>query len=171
MYHVTVRGHAMIAHSLPDPFFGPAQALHGTTYVVEATFFRRTLDSHATVIDIGAAGEALKTVLDDLTYRNLDEHPAFAGRLTTTEVVARHVADRLLEGPLTAGLCRLDVVLREHPDAWAGYSVELAGADAVTTDLVKPEVTAQEVAELLGDIDLPGDTDPGDQGARPPAGP
>lgn len=125
MYRVTVRGHAMIAHSLPDPFFGPAQGLHGATYVVEATFYRRELDEHGTVIDIGAAGAALGAVLDDLRYRNLDEHPTFAGVLTTTEVLARHVADRLLEGPLTEGLSRLDVVLREHPDAWAGYSTEL----------------------------------------------
>jgi 6-pyruvoyltetrahydropterin/6-carboxytetrahydropterin synthase len=125
MYRVTVRGHAMLAHSLPDPFFGPAQALHGVTYVVEATFSRLELDSHGTVIDIGAAGEALGAVLADLNYRNLDEHPAFTGRLSTTEVIARHIADRLLEGSLTEGLSRLDVVLREHPDAWAGYSVDL----------------------------------------------
>jgi 6-pyruvoyltetrahydropterin/6-carboxytetrahydropterin synthase len=125
MYSVTVRGHAMVAHSLPDPFFGPAQALHGATYVVEATFSRRDLDSHGTVIDIGAAGDALGAVLGDLNYGNLDEHPAFAGKLSTTEVIARHIADSLLEGPLTTGLSRLDVVLREHPDAWAGYSVDL----------------------------------------------
>jgi 6-pyruvoyltetrahydropterin/6-carboxytetrahydropterin synthase len=127
MFRVTVRGHAMVAHSLPDPFFGPAQALHGATYVVEATFFRRDLDAHGTVIDIGAAGDALRAVLDDLNYRNLDEHPAFTGVLTTTEVIARHIADRLLDGPLTSGLSRLDVVLREHPDAWAGYRFELVG--------------------------------------------
>ncbi len=125
MYRVTVRGHAMVAHSLPDPFFGPAQALHGATYVVEATFSRRELDQHGTVIDIGAAGDALKAVLDDLNYRNLDEHPAFSGKLSTTEVIARHIAGRLLDGPLTTGLARLDVVLREHPDAWAGYTAEL----------------------------------------------
>ena len=125
MYRVTVRGHVMIAHSLPDPAFGPAQGLHGATYVVEATFFRRELTEQAWVVDIGAAGEALGAVLGDLNYRNLDEHPAFAGRLSTTEAVARHVADRLLDGPLTEGLARLDVVLREHPDAWAGYTVDL----------------------------------------------
>ena len=125
MYRVTVRGHVMIAHSLPDPAFGPAQNLHGATYVVEATFFRRELTEQAWVVDIGAAYEALSAVLADLDYRNLDEHPAFAGRLSTTEAVARHVADRLLDGPLTEGLSRLDVVLREHPDAWAGYTVEL----------------------------------------------
>jgi 6-pyruvoyltetrahydropterin/6-carboxytetrahydropterin synthase len=126
MYRVTVRGHAMIAHSLPDPAFGPAQSLHGATYVVEATFYRRDLDEQACVVDIGAATDTLGTILADLNYRNLDDHPAFTGKLSTTEVVARHVADRLLEGPLTRGLAKLDVVLREHPDAWAGYSVELA---------------------------------------------
>ncbi len=125
MYRVTVRGHAMVAHSLPDPFFGPAQGLHGATFVVEASFSRRELDQHGTVIDIGAAGAALTAVLDDLNYRNLDEHPAFTGKLSTTEVIARHIADRLLDGPLTTGLSRLDVVLREHPDAWAGYTAEL----------------------------------------------
>jgi 6-pyruvoyltetrahydropterin/6-carboxytetrahydropterin synthase len=129
MYRVTVRGHAMIAHSLPDPAFGPAQALHGATYVVEATFYRRELDEHACVVDIGAATDALGAILADLNYRNLDDHPAFAGRLSTTEAIARHVADRLLDGPLTAGLAKLDVVLREHPDAWAGYAVDLDQAD------------------------------------------
>ena len=131
MYRVTVRGHAMIAHSLPDPAFGPAQALHGATYVVEATFFRQNLDEHGCVVDIGAATDALGAILGDLNYRNLDDHPAFAGTLTTTEVIARHVADRLLEGTLTDGLAKLDVVLREHPDAWAGYTVELDAGPAV----------------------------------------
>lgn len=125
MYRVTVRGHMMVAHSLPDAFFGPAQALHGATYVVEATFYRRELDEHAVVVDIGIASDRLRAVLSDLDYRNLDEHPALAGRLTTTEALARYVADRLLEESWTAGLARLDVVLREHPDAWAGYCVDL----------------------------------------------
>ena len=125
MYRVTVRGHAMIAHSLPDPAFGPAQALHGATYVVEATFYRRELDEHSCVVDIGAATESLEAILADLRYRNLDDHPAFKGVLTTTEVIARHVADQLLQGPLTTGMAKLDVVLREHPDAWAGYTEEL----------------------------------------------
>jgi 6-pyruvoyltetrahydropterin/6-carboxytetrahydropterin synthase len=125
MYRVTVRDHVMIAHSLPDPFFGPAQGLHGATYVAEASFFRAELDEHATVVDLGAAAERLREVLADLAYRNLDEHPAFAGRLSTTEAVARHIAERLAESPLVTGLARLDVVLREHPDAWAGYSLDL----------------------------------------------
>jgi 6-pyruvoyltetrahydropterin/6-carboxytetrahydropterin synthase len=97
--------------------------------VVEATFSRPELDEHGTVVDIGAAGERLRAILADLTYRNLDDHPDLAGRITTTEVLARHVADRLLEGPLTTGLARLDVLLREHPDASAGYSVDLAERD------------------------------------------
>jgi 6-pyruvoyltetrahydropterin/6-carboxytetrahydropterin synthase len=135
MYRVTVRGHAMIAHSLPDPAFGPAQGLHGATYVVEATFFRRELDEHSCVVDIGAATSALETILADLRYRNLDDHPDFKDVLTTTEVIAKHVADRLLDGPLTSGLARLDVVLREHPDAWAGYSADLdADLDADPDD-------------------------------------
>ena len=125
MYRVTVRGHMMVAHSLPDPLFGPAQALHGATYVVEAPVFRPELDDHATVIAIDAAGQRLRAVLSDLTYRNLDDHPDLAGRVTTTEVRAKYVADRLLDGPLTAGISRLDVLLREHPDACAGYSVDL----------------------------------------------
>ena len=125
MYRVTVRDHVMVAHSLPAEVFGPAQGLHGATFVVEATFRRRDLDEHAIVIDIGEATTALGAVLDELRYRNLDDHPAFAGVLTTTEALARWIADRLLEGPLTRGLSGLDVVLREHPDAWAGYSTEL----------------------------------------------
>jgi 6-pyruvoyltetrahydropterin/6-carboxytetrahydropterin synthase len=115
----------MVAHSLPDPFFGPAQGLHGATYVVEATFSRPELDEHGTVVDIGAAGDRLHEVLNELSYRNLDEHPDLVGTLTTTEALARYVADRLLDGPLTEGLARLDVLLREHPDASAGYTVDL----------------------------------------------
>src|SRR5690348_9431901 len=130
MYHVTVRGHVMIAHSLPDPAFGPAQSLHGATYVVEATFYRRDLDEHSCVVDIGAATDALEIILKDLNYRNLDDHPDFKDVLTTTEVVARYVADRLLDGPLTRGLAKLGVVLREHPGAWAGYSVDLDATPA-----------------------------------------
>ncbi len=125
MYRVAVRGHMMIAHSLPDEFFGPAQGLHGATYVVEATFHRRELDEHGTVVDIGRATQALRAVLADLDYRNLDEHPALAGRLTTTEVLAKYVADRLLTEEWPPDLVRLDVELREHPDARAGYSVDL----------------------------------------------
>ena len=125
MYRVTVRDHVMVAHSLPDPFFGPAQRLHGATYVVEATFYRDEVDEHATVVDLGLAADLLRTVLADLAYRNLDDHAAFAGRLSTTEAIARYIADRLAEDRLTEGLCRLDVALLEHPDALAGYTIDL----------------------------------------------
>lgn len=126
MYRLTVRDHVMIAHSLPDPAFGPAQGLHGATFVVEATFHRAELTEQEIVLDIGVATAALGAVLADLNYRNLDDHPAFAGRLTTTEHLARFVADRLAEHLARDlpghGVTELDVVLREHPDAWAGYT-------------------------------------------------
>lgn len=122
MYAVTVRDHIMVAHSLPRPVFGPAQALHGATYVVEATFRRRQLDDDGIVVDIGAATAALDATLDRLRYRNLDEHPSFSGVVTTTEVVARWVADRLGESAVCEGLDGLEVVLRESPDAWVSYS-------------------------------------------------
>jgi len=112
----------MVAHSLPRPVFGPAQALHGATYVVEATFGRPELDDDGIVIDIGAAQSALQETLDALRYRNLDEHPAFEGVVTSTEVLCRWVADRLAESPVTDGLERLEVVLRESPDAWVRYA-------------------------------------------------
>ncbi|GMA38343.1 6-pyruvoyl trahydropterin synthase family protein [Mobilicoccus caccae] len=125
MFRLTVRDHLMIAHSLPDPFFGPAQQMHGATLVVEATWSRAELDEHGVVLDIGAAGGALAEVIADLTYRNLDEHPAFAGRFSTTEVIARHIADELAERVTDEGLTTLEVVLREHPDAWASYTRDL----------------------------------------------
>src|SRR3954462_7546492 len=100
MYAVTVRDHVMVAHSLPRPVFGPAQALHGATYVVEATFRRRELDDDGIVVDIGAALSTLDKILSELRYTNLDEHPAFHGVVTSTEVLTRWVADRLLESPV-----------------------------------------------------------------------
>jgi 6-pyruvoyltetrahydropterin/6-carboxytetrahydropterin synthase len=112
----------MVAHSLPRPVFGPAQALHGATYVVEATFRRDHLDEDGVVVDIGAAQSLLKETLDVLRYRNLDEHPAFTGVVTSTEVLARWVADRLAESPVTSEVAGLEVVLRESPDAWVSYS-------------------------------------------------
>lgn len=126
MFALTVRDHLMIAHSLPDPFFGPAQGLHGATLVAEVTWRRADLDEHGVVLDIGAATTLLRTILADLDYRNLDEHPAFAGRLSTTEAVARHIADAIADGMPGAGLptadyAELEVLLREHPDAWASY--------------------------------------------------
>lgn len=125
MYAVTVSGHMMVAHSLPRPVFGPAQALHGATYVVEATFRQRELDQDGIVVDIGAASTVLEEALSQLRYRNLDEHPAFRGAVTSTEVLTRWVADRLADSPVSDGLDGLEVVLRESPNAWASYTVDL----------------------------------------------
>ncbi len=128
MFEVTVSDHMMIAHSLPGDVFGPAQALHGATYVVEAAFARPDLDADGIVLDIGRALEALKGVLSDLTYRNLDDVPSLAGLTTTTEVLCREIADRLAarvhDGSLGVGatdLARIRVTLRESPVAWASY--------------------------------------------------
>lgn len=132
MFSVTVRDHMMIAHSLRGEVFGPAQQLHGATYVVDATFRRTELDSDGIVVDIGAAGTALRSVLADLTYRNLDDDPALAGMNTTTEVLSKVVADRLADrihaGELGEGASGLDgimVTLRESHVAWASYERKL----------------------------------------------
>jgi 6-pyruvoyl-tetrahydropterin synthase len=128
VFSVTVRDHMMIAHSLRGEGFGPAQRLHGATFVVDAAFRRESLDAEGIVVDIGLAGRALRSVLADLTYRNLDEEPAFAGQNTTTEVLARAVADRLAErierGELGDGARALEglaVTLHESHVAWATY--------------------------------------------------
>ena len=96
MYSVTVRGHMMIAHSFKGEVFGPAQRLHGATYVVDVEFRRPDLDSDGVVVDIGRATDALNAVLAGLSYRNLDEEPSFTGRNTTSEVLAHAVFDRLV---------------------------------------------------------------------------
>jgi 6-pyruvoyl-tetrahydropterin synthase len=128
LFSVTVRDHLMIAHSLSGEVFGPAQRLHGATYVVDATFRRATLDADGVVVDIGRATEALHAVVAELGYRNLDDEPEFSGMNTTTEALARVVADRLadraLAGELGAGAQDLDglvVTLRESHVAWASY--------------------------------------------------
>jgi 6-pyruvoyltetrahydropterin/6-carboxytetrahydropterin synthase len=125
IYTVTVRDHVMVAHSLPRPVFGPAQGLHGATYVVEASFRRRELDENAIVVDIGVATSVLGDVLDGLRYRNLDDHADFAGDLTTTEALARWIADRLAESEVATGLDGVEITLRESPDAWASYARDL----------------------------------------------
>lgn len=132
MFSVTVRDHIMIAHSFRGDVFGPAQRLHGATFVVDATFRRPDLDADGIVVDIGLATEQLKAVLGDLTYRNLDDEPAFAGVNTTTEVLARTIADRLVErvhaGDLGAGardLTGITVTLHESHIAWASYERSL----------------------------------------------
>lgn len=129
MFSLTVRRHFMIAHSLPREAFGPAQGLHGATFVAEVGFRRPTLNDDSIVLDIGAAGGIVEDVLADLNYKNLDEHPAFAGKLSTTEALARHiaeaVADRITDTTDGKALAGIDVTLHENPDAWAGYSLEL----------------------------------------------
>jgi 6-pyruvoyl-tetrahydropterin synthase len=128
VFSVTVRDHIMVAHSFRGEVFGPAQRLHGATFVVDATFRRANLDADGIVVDIGLATEALHAVLAELNYRNLDDEPAFAGTNTTTEELARHIADRLADGAkageLGAGARELDglvVTLHESHVAWASY--------------------------------------------------
>ena len=128
MYSVTVRDHVMIAHSLRGEVFGPAQSLHGATFIVDATFSRAELDRDGVVVDMGRATEELHGVLADLRYSNLDEMPELAGRNTTTEVLARLIADRLADrieagglGESARGVARIGVTLRESHIAWASY--------------------------------------------------
>jgi 6-pyruvoyl-tetrahydropterin synthase len=128
VFSVTVRDHMMIAHSLRGEVFGPAQRLHGATYVVDATFRRTALDADNLVVDIGQAAEALHAVLAELNYRNLDDEPAFAGVNTSTEALARVVADRLADrvhagalGEAARALEGLVVTLHESHIAWASY--------------------------------------------------
>ena len=128
MFSVTVRDHMMVAHSLRGEVFGPAQRLHGATYLVDATFRRRDLDPDGIVVDIGRATEELRAVLADLNYRNLDDEPAFAGMNTSTEALARVIADRLAErvqrgalGDAARELDALSVTLHESHVAWASY--------------------------------------------------
>ena len=127
-YSVNVRDHFMIAHSFRGSAFGPAQKLHGATYVVDATFRRADLDADGVVVDIGRAAEQLRAVLAELNYRNLDEQPAFAGKNTTTEVLAREIFDRLVQavhagklGDAARGVSALCVTLRESHVAWGSY--------------------------------------------------
>ena len=128
MFSVTVRDHLMIAHSLRGEAFGPAQRLHGATFVVDATFRRAALDADNVVVDIGAAARELHAVMSELTYRNLDEEPALAGLNTTTEALAQVIADRLADrvhagalGEDAHGLDGLLVTLHESHIAWASY--------------------------------------------------
>ena len=122
MFSVTVRDHMMIAHSLRGEVFGPAQRLHGATYVVDASFRRAALDADGIVVDIGRATEALRAVVDELGYRNLDDELEFN---TTTEALARLVADRLADRMQGAGLDGLVVTLHESHVAWASYERSL----------------------------------------------
>src|SRR5918997_4405545 len=104
MYAVEVRDHVMIAHSFRGELFGPAQGLHGATFVVDVAFFREELTSDGVVVDIGRAHDALKAALEALNYRNLDELPQFAGKNTTTEFLSRHIFDAMAEAARDAAL-------------------------------------------------------------------
>ena len=128
MFSVCVRDHFMIAHSFKGAVFGPAQNLHGATYVVDVEFRRTALDDDGIVIDIGRAGEVLHAVLAELDYRNLDDETSFAGRNTTTEflafVIHERMAARILSGalgPSARDLSALRVTLHESHAAWAAY--------------------------------------------------
>ena len=128
MYSVTVRDHFMIAHSLRGATFGPAQRLHGATYVVDATFRRSELDADGVVVDIGRARERLAATLAPLNYRNLDEDPTLAGQNTTTEHLAQLIFERLAAalragelGAAARGVEEIEVTLRESHLAWGSY--------------------------------------------------
>ncbi|GIF14627.1 6-pyruvoyl trahydropterin synthase family protein [Actinoplanes teichomyceticus] len=128
MFSVTVRDHIMIAHSFSGEVFGPAQRLHGATFVVDATFRRPELDEDNIVVDIGRASEQLRTICSGLSYRNLDDDPEFSGVNTSTEFLAKVIADRLAVrvcagelGPGARGLTGIQVTLHESHIAWASY--------------------------------------------------
>jgi len=136
MFSVTVRDHMMVAHSLRGDAFGPAQRLHGATFVVDATFRRHELDPDGVVVDIGRAAVSLHEVLADLTYRNLDDDPTLAGRNTTTEVLAQVIADRLSDrvregrlGDSGRQVTAVTVTLHESHIAWASYERDVEELD------------------------------------------
>jgi 6-pyruvoyltetrahydropterin/6-carboxytetrahydropterin synthase len=131
-YSVNTRDHFMIAHSFRGDVFGPAQRMHGATYVVDVEYRRQALDADGIVVDIGRAGEVLRLVLADLNFRNLDEAPEFSGRNTTTEFLARDIFDRIAGrlragelGPGASGIDSMRVVLHESHVAWAAYEAPL----------------------------------------------
>jgi len=133
MYSVSVRDHFMIAHSFSGAVFGPAQRLHGATYVVDVEFRRARLDSDGIVVDIGRALDSVRAILGDLNFRNLDEAPEFAGRNTTTEFLARVVFDRIVTvihqgalGAEAAGIDTVRVTLHESHVAWAAFEGPVA---------------------------------------------
>jgi 6-pyruvoyltetrahydropterin/6-carboxytetrahydropterin synthase len=135
MYSVMVRDHVMIAHSFRGAVFGPAQRLHGATYIVDAEFRRTDLDGDGIVVDIGRASDALRQVLSDLNFRNLDEMPLFNGRNTTTEFLARFVFDRLVEaigrgelGPGAGAVAHLRITLHESHVASASFDGPVAAS-------------------------------------------
>lgn len=124
MYSVTVRDHILIAHSLKRSVFGPAQNLHGATYVVDVEFFVGELNENSIVIDIGVAQEKLKEVLAELNYQNLDEHPHFKDLLSTTENIAKHIHDQMKQAVSGSFDGIIKVTLGESPSARASYQGE-----------------------------------------------
>ena len=134
MFSVEVRDRIMIGHSLPDPFFGPAQGMHGATFVVDVAFFRETMTKQNVVVDIGAALDVLNKTLKPLAYKNLDVLPEFKGKLTTTEFLCKHIFDAIAkaarDGALGAdgkGLAKIRVTLHETDLARAAYEGPVAG--------------------------------------------
>jgi 6-pyruvoyltetrahydropterin/6-carboxytetrahydropterin synthase len=128
MYSITVREHMMIAHSFRGELFGPAQKLHGATYVVDVEFRRAALDANNVVVDIGRAGEALRAIVGEFNYQNLDDLPALNGENTTTEFMCRTVFARMMDriksgqlGPGSDALDSLKVTLQESHVAWASF--------------------------------------------------
>ncbi|WP_144576904.1 6-carboxytetrahydropterin synthase [Agrobacterium sp. DE0009] len=132
MFAVEVRDHIMIAHSLPRPVFGPAQGMHGATFVVDAAFFTKDVDEDGLAVDIGAATTVLAQVLKPLNYQNLDELDVFKGRVSTTEVIARYIFDELAAavaakhlGPGSYRISRIKVTLHESHAARGWYEADL----------------------------------------------
>lgn len=123
MFSLTVNDHVMIAHSLPHEFFGPAQQLHGATLTVEATFTRPELNEYSVVLDIGHATQLLDAALEPLRYANLDEHPDFQGRLSTTEAIAQYVGQALAKSLAELPELGISVTIHENPRARVSYTV------------------------------------------------
>lgn len=121
MYSVTVRNHMLIAHSLKGEVFGPAQNMHGATYIVDATFYKEKLNDHNIVIDIGHAHGVLDEVIKELSYKNLDEHPALKHELTTTEFLAAYIHSRIKAHLRLAFDGKIKITLGESHIAWASY--------------------------------------------------
>lgn len=121
MYFVKIRESIMIAHSLKNPFFGPAQNVHGATYVVDVSFKSEQVDEHNVVIDIGLAHEIVKKILKKLNYQNLDDLVIFKGKLTTTEFIAKHIFDEVSAEVNSTFSGKIGVSIKETPSAWAGY--------------------------------------------------
>jgi 6-pyruvoyl-tetrahydropterin synthase len=134
MFSVEVRNRIMIAHSLPDPFFGPAQNMHGATFVVDVAFFREELTKQKVVVDIGAALDVLGKTLEPLSYQNLDVLPQFKGQLTTTEFLCKYIFDRIAKAAQTGALgedgktlSHMRVTLSETDLARASYEGPIGG--------------------------------------------